>query len=137
MLTGDKASFGIIEQDADAVLRARELGYLAVQWSATIDDFLVQARIAHAGHVVATVEWFAETALITMESLELNPEVGVIARVEREADVRRLKRAAARRVLRPSNNGGRGTVQIITKPGVADFIAEASLGGGYVALAEI
>ncbi|MFT4648287.1 MAG: hypothetical protein ACI9X4_001509 [Glaciecola sp.] len=72
-----------------------------------------------------------------MEAKEFNPEVFVIARSERDGDTRRLERAGAQRILCPYKSGGRETLEFITRPGVADFIADALMGGGGVALAQI
>ncbi|MFT5197757.1 MAG: voltage-gated potassium channel [Planctomycetota bacterium] len=72
-----------------------------------------------------------------MEAKEFNPEVFVIARSERDGDARRLERAGAQRILCPYKSGGRETLEFITRPGVADFIADALMGGGGVALAQI
>jgi voltage-gated potassium channel len=129
--------FVILEKDPEQFMQAVELGYLAIQGQAAEDQFLLQAGLQQASHLVAAVPSFAENVVITMEARELNPEVIVIARSERDEDTRRLERARAQRVLFPYKSGGRKTFEFITRPGVADFIAEARVGGKGVALAQI
>ncbi len=136
-LAATNSPFVVVEQDEERFMRALDLGYLAMQGQATEDQALLQAGLERASHVVAAVPGFAENIVITMDARELNPNVILIARAERDEDVRRLERAGAQRVLCPYKSGGRETFEFITRPGVADFLAEARMGGGGVALAQI
>jgi voltage-gated potassium channel len=129
--------FVVIEQDSDRLSRALELGYLTVQGNATEEEFLIAACVAHASHIVAAVDNVAENILITMESRELAPTAMIIARGERDEDIRKLKRAGVDRVLCPFKSGGGDVADYITRPKVADFLAKASMGGSGIALAEI
>lgn len=136
-LTASNSPFVVIEQDPERFMYAFDLGYMVIEGQATEDQLLLQAGLEHAKHVVAAVPNFAENIVITMDAKELNPDVILIARAERDEDARRLERAGAKRVLCPYKSGGRETVEFITRPGVADFLAEARMGGGGVALAQI
>ncbi len=131
------APFVVIERDPSRFMKAQELGYLAIEGIASEDDALKKAGIDVASHVVAAVDSFAENVVITMESHEINPEAIIIARAERDEDVRRLERAGAHRVLCLFTSGGRETVEFITRPGVADFLAQAAVGDSGIALANI
>lgn len=131
------AAFVVIERDPAHFAAAVERGYLAVQGTASEDGALLEAGLERAGHVVAAVDSFAENVVIAMEARDVNPEAVVIARAERNEDVRKLERAGVSRVLCPFKSGGRETVEYITRPRVADFLAQASMGDGGIALAEI
>ncbi|MDF1838007.1 MAG: potassium channel protein [Planctomycetota bacterium] len=136
-LAASNSPFVVVERDTERFMKALDLGYLALQGQATEDECLHKAGIMQANHVVAAVQNFAENIVITMDAKELNPDAILIARAERDDDVRRLERAGAQRVLCPYKSGGRETFEFITRPGVADFLAEARVGGGGVALAQI
>lgn len=128
--------FVVIDRDPTRFAKATELGYLAVEGVASEHDVLIEAGLERADHVVAAVDSFADNVVITMEARDCRPEAVVIARAEREADIRRLERAGATRVLCPFQSGGRETVEQITNPRVAEFLAQASL-GGRVTLGEV
>ena len=136
-LEANNEPFVILEKDPDRVMHALDLGYLVIQGEATEDQHLLEAGVEQASHVVAAVPGFAENIVITMDARELNPGVTLIARADRDEDARRLERAGAQRVLCPYQSGGRETFEFITRPGVADFLAEARVGNGGVALAQI
>ena len=121
--------FVVIDRDPVRFAKATELGYLAVEGAASEHDVLVEAGLERADHVVAAVDSFADNVVITMEARDCRPNAMVIARAERESDIRRLERAGATRVLCPFQSGGRETVEQITNPRVAEFLVQASLGG--------
>ena len=129
--------FVVIERDDERLARALELGFLVVQGNASEEEFLIAARIEQASHVVAAVDNVAENILITMESRELSPDAVIIARGERDEDIRKLKRAGVNRVLCPFKSGGGDVADYITRPRVADFLARASTSESGIALAEI
>jgi len=129
--------FVVIEKDPAGFARAVEMGYLAIEGNASEDLQLIRARIAHASHVVAAVDNVAVNILIAMESRELNPKVFIIARTERDENLRKLYRAGVNRVLCPFKSGGREVVDFVTRPHLADFLTQASLGDTGIALAEV
>jgi len=129
--------FVVVERNSERFEDAVTCGYLAIEGVASENGTLMAARLEYASHVVAAVDSYAENVVIAMEARELRPDVIVIARAEREDNVRKLERAGASRVLCPFQSGGRETADFITKPHVANFLAQASVGGGGVALAEI
>ena len=132
-----KTPFVVIERDAERFAHAVNLGYLAIEDIASENDSIMAAGLEHASHVVAAVDSYAENVVIAMEARELNPEVTVIARAEREENVRKLERAGVSRVLCPFQSGGRETADYITQPRVANFLAQTTVGGGGVVLADI
>ena len=136
-LAARQVPFVVIEQDTERMQRALELGYLSIHGNASEEEFLIAARIEKASHVVAAVDNVAENILITMECRDLSPDSMIIARAERDEDIRKLRRAGVDRVLCPFKTGGGEVADYITRPNVADFLSRASLGEGGVALAEI
>lgn len=131
------APFVVIERDSERFTHAVDRGYLAIEDTASENGSLLSAGLNYATHVVAAVDSYAENVVITMEARELRSDVIVIARAEREDNVRKLERAGANRVLCPYQSGGRETADFITRPRVANFLAQTSMGNGGIALAEI
>lgn len=129
--------FVVIERDPARFAQAIDMGFLAIEGCASDRDLLEGARIERATHVVAAVDNIAENILIAMESRDLAPEAFIIARAERDDDMRKLYRAGVSRVLCPFNSGGSEVADFITRPRVADFLARASMGNNGIALAEI
>lgn len=129
--------FVIIERDSERFSHALDKGYLAIEDVASENGSLLSAGLNYASHVVAAVDSYAENVVISMEARELRPDVIVIARAEREENVRKLERAGANRVLCPFQSGGRETADFITQPRVANFLAQTSMGDGGIVLADI
>jgi voltage-gated potassium channel len=136
-LAREHRAFVVLERDPQQYEEAARRGYLAVQGTASEDAVLISAGIEHAAHVVAAVDSIAENIVIAMSSRDLNPAITIIARAEREEDVKKLERAGVSRVLCPFQSGGRETVDFIVRPHVAEFLAQASMGGSDVALADV
>ena len=127
----------VVEQDHGELERAVEQGFLAVEGNACDDEVLYMAGVEHATHLVAAVDAVADNIVTAMTCREINPSITVIARAEKDRDVLKLKRAGVDRVLCPFQSGGRETADFITKPFVAEFLAQTSSGKDGVALAEI
>ncbi len=136
-LKAQGSAFVVLERDPLRFDEAVRRGYLAVEGNASEDAVLYSAGIEHASHVVAAVDSIAENIVIAMGSRDLNPSITIIARAERDEDVKKLERAGVSRVLCPFKSGGRETVDFIIRPHVADFLAQASMGESDVALADI
>ncbi len=130
-------AFVVLERDALHVEQAIQQGYLAVQGTASEDSVLLEAGIDHASHIIAAVDSIADNIVIVMGARDLNASITIIARAERDGDVKKLERAGVNRVLCPFRSGGREAVDFVVRPQVADFLARASMGGGDIALADI
>jgi voltage-gated potassium channel len=112
--------FVIVEQTEQGFRRAYELGYAVVEGSATEDESLLRAGIQHAKHLVAAVDSESENIVITLTARELNPDVIIVARAEHDADVAKLRRAGATRVVAPFQSGGLEIANAILRPHVGD-----------------
>lgn len=131
------APFVVIERDRSHFELAIRNGYRAIEGTASEEQVLLSAGLERAKHVVAAVDSFADNLVIALETRDANPEAIVIARAERDSDVRKLERAGVSRVLCPFRSGGHEVVDFITKPKVAEFLARANLGDDGIALAEL
>lgn len=129
--------FVIIESDGDSYMRACEMDYLAVEGSAAEDEVLLQAGLERAKHVIAGLDSKAENIVITLTAREYRPDITIIARAEKENEVRKLMRAGAKRVVSPFHTGGLEVANAIIRPNVSDFLARSSKAESNVALADV
>lgn len=127
----------VMDLNTESFTEAVSLGYLAIEGSSTEDDTLQRAGIERCSHLVAAVDSIGDNIVITMSARELRPDLTIIARAERNEDVRKLKRAGADRVICPFKSGGGEVANLITQPGVAEFLDRAQVAGGNVALGEL
>ncbi len=136
-LTKDHASFVVIEGDQERFEMAVRNGYLALRGQAADDELLLTAGIERASHIVSAVNSELENLAVTLSASELNPTIEVIARAERDADVRKLRRAGAARTVSPFRAGGLDAVAAILRPAVADSLANSGAGECPLRLAQI
>lgn len=136
-LSQEGKPFVVVERDPELVDQIRTLGYLVVPGEATEEETLAQAGIARASHLVAAIPSASENIVVTLTARELEPELPIISRAERTADVRKLGRAGATRVVSPFMSGGREVANAVLRPNVADFLARSARSHSGVVLAEI
>ena len=117
-----KKPFVIIEKDQEKVEELLEFGYLFINGDATDDDDLIKAGIKRAKGLVATTRTDAENVFTTLSAKQLNPNVFVVARAVEEESESKLKKAGADRVVKPYELGGNRMIQLLLRPGVAEFI---------------
>lgn len=103
----------VVDRESAAAREASGRGYLVVEGAAVEDEILQRAGIARARHLVSAVDSEAENIVISLTARELSPELVVIARAERDDEVRKLRRAGATHIVSPFQSGGREVAQTI------------------------
>jgi voltage-gated potassium channel len=116
------APFVIVDQEADAVARAHEEGWLVVQGDATEEGVLERAGIARARSLVAALDSDADNVFVTLTARTLNPDIFIVARSTTTRTEERLRKAGANRVLTPSVIGGRRLASLVLHPLVSDYL---------------
>lgn len=130
--------FVIVEQNHHALQRALEKGFLIIEGSASQDEILTKAGIKYAAYVVSGVDSEAENIVITLSARQMSPGVKIIARAERNEDVRKLKLAGADCIVSPFQSGGQEIANAIVRPKIAELMNRRDAhGAGEFALAEI
>lgn len=127
----------IVEASEEPFLAACEKGYASIQGSASSDEVLQRAGIAEATHLVSAVDNELENIVVTLTARGMQPDLPIIARAEKEEEVRKLRRAGATRTVSPFQSGGFEVAHAILNPKVADFLAQSSSTDSNVALAEV
>ncbi|MFW6359875.1 MAG: potassium channel family protein [Chroococcales cyanobacterium] len=114
--------FVIIDSNAQQVETAQNLGYIAYQGDATLDDTLVSLQITQAVCLIAALPSDAENLYTILSAKTLNPEIRAIARASTEEAVQKLQRAGADAVVSPYITGGRRLAAAALRPQVMDFV---------------
>lgn len=136
-LADEGGTFVVVEQHEHAIDEARRNGFPCVQGCATDDDTLLAAGVQRAQWIVAAADSEATNIVVTLSARELNPGITVIARAERDEEVRKLLRAGATHVVSPFQSGGLEVAHRIMRPRVADLLIAAPHAKARVGLSEI
>lgn len=112
----------VVDPAPDRVAAARAFDLLAVEGDATQEETLVEVNIARAAAVVACAHDDADNVLISLTAKGVNPDAFVVARIKRDENEAKVRRAGADRVIAPAAIGGRRIAALVTRPGVVDFL---------------
>lgn len=118
----ESISFVIIDSDLASVESAQQLGYIAIQGDATLDEVLLKVGIERAVCLVAALPSDAENLYTVLSAKTLNPNVRAIARASTEEAVKKLQRGGADAVVSPYITGGKRMAAAALRPQVMDFV---------------
>lgn len=114
--------FVVTDCDADPVQNAEQLGYVAFQGDATLDETLLQLRIQDATCLITALPSDAENLYTVLSAKTLNPRIRAIARASTEEALVKLQRAGADAVISPYITGGKRMAAAALRPQVMDFV---------------
>ena len=97
----------VVDNEAEALAEAEDLGLLSLQGDATRDTDLISAQIDKAVSLIAATGDDGENVYITLTARGLNPGLHVVARASRPEAEEKLRRAGANSVVSPYSIGGR------------------------------
>ncbi len=129
--------FVVVDADPEAVSRAIERGWLAIVGHASEDEVLLEAGLERASHLVIAFDSEQDNIVTALTARGLHPRIQILARAEREGEVRKLMRAGATRTISPYHLGGIEIANAITRPRIADFLARTGRAKSDVALADV
>ncbi len=125
----EKIPFVVVDSDLDEIEKAQQLGYLTIIGDATLDEFLLAAKINKAVCLVAALSSDADNLYTVISAKALNPKIRAIARASTEEAVKKLERAGADAVVSPYITGGKRLAASALRPQVMDFV-DGILSGG-------
>lgn len=114
--------FIAIDSDLSQVQEAQQLGYVAIQGDATLDEVLLGVGIERALCLVAALPSDAENLYTVLSAKTLNPQVRAIARASTEEALKKLQRGGADAVVSPYITGGKRMAAAALRPQVMDFV---------------
>ncbi len=112
----------VIDVNHETCAEAIEHGQLCVHGDATEESTLTDAGLLRAAAMVSTFPNDAESVFITLTARNLNPDVRIIARAERESTETKLAQAGADTIVMPTVVGARQMSRMITRPSTAQLI---------------
>ncbi|HEY9610381.1 potassium channel family protein [Allocoleopsis sp.] len=114
--------FVTIDSQIEQIEEAQDLGYVALQGDATLDDTLFKVGIERATCLVSALPSDAENLYTVLSAKTLNPKIRAIARASTEEAVQKLQRAGADAVVSPYITGGKRMAAAALRPQVLDFM---------------
>ena len=112
----------VVESNPESVHRARQRNFLLIEGDASMDATLIEAGIAHARCLLAASDSDSGNTYITLTAKAMNPNALVVSRAGQPANIERMRRAGADRVISPYQIGGRRMALSALQPLVLDFI---------------
>ncbi|MGB3294735.1 MAG: NAD-binding protein [Phormidesmis sp.] len=126
-----KIPFVIVDAELEAVQRAQELGFVAVEGDATLDDTLHLLKIESAVCLVSALTSDAQNLYTVLSAKTLNPQVRTIARASSKEAIQKLQRVGADAVISPYITGGKRMAAAALRPQVMDFMDGIFSGGEH------
>jgi len=114
--------FVVIESNAESISRAKQRNFLLIEGDASVDATLLDAGIERARGLLAASDSDSGNTYITLTAKAMNPNALVVARAGQPANLERMRRAGADRVISPYQIGGRRMALSALQPLVLDFI---------------
>ncbi|MCB9437487.1 MAG: potassium channel protein [Anaerolineales bacterium] len=118
----ENVPFLVIDSKPDVLEFAQELGYLAIEGSATEDETLLKAAIDRARGLVACAGNDATNVYAVLTARGLNEKLLIIARAIDDHSESKMLRAGANRVISPYVLSGRRMADLAVRPHVVDFL---------------
>jgi voltage-gated potassium channel len=112
----------VVDIDRSRIDAARSFDLLTVEADASQEEGLLSANIGRASAVVACAHDDADNVLISLTAKGINPDAFVVARIKRDENEAKVRRAGADRVIAPAAIGGRRIAALVTRPGIVDFL---------------
>jgi len=122
------ASLVVIDQNSDHTALAEQKGFAYVLGDASDETILRSAGVERAKGLVAVLTGDAENVFVTLIARDLNEKIFIAARSETVDSEPRLLRAGANKAICPHVIGARRLANILTRPGVVDFVDFATEG---------
>jgi voltage-gated potassium channel len=112
----------VVDIREEAVAKARDLGFLALQGDAGVDVVLKNAGISRASGLVVATNEDATNLLVVLSARVLRADMPVVARANLEEVAKKLQRVGADRVISPQSIAGRRMAQMLLNPEICEFL---------------
>ncbi|MCA9190473.1 MAG: potassium channel protein [Planctomycetales bacterium] len=120
----------VVEQNAEQVAMAQELGYLVVQGNATDEEVLKEAGIERAAVLATVLSNDVANVFITITAHDLNPGLEILARAEETSTIKKLRQVGASKIVLPASIGADRLANLILRPSAESLLRNAQLAEG-------
>nr|WP_045113218.1 potassium channel protein [Microscilla marina] len=127
--------FVVVEQDPELLKELAPSEIVYIEGDATHDEILKTAGVERAQALITTLPKDADSVFVTLTARQMNTGINIVARANETSAESKLIRAGANRLVRPDLIGGTYMANLITKPGVVEFLDMIS-GTGELKLEE-
>ena len=125
-LASEGQHFVVIDKDENRVKEAVALGYTAFVGDSTKEKDLHKAKIEKARGIVASLGDDSNNLFLTLTARQLNPDLFIVSRANREENIPRIVRAGADKVSMPNQIGGFHMATLLMRPHVIDILDSLS-----------
>ncbi len=125
-LASEGQHFVAIDKDENRVKEAVAMGYTAFVGDSTKERDLHKAKIEKAKGIVASLGDDSNNLFLTLTARQLNPDLFIVSRANREENVQRIARAGADKVSMPNQIGGFHMATLLMRPHVIDILDSLS-----------
>jgi len=115
-------AFVVVDSEIDPLQVAEQMGFVAIQGDATLDETLIKLGIERAQCLIAALPSDAENLYTVISAKALNAGIRAIARASGEEAMQKLQRAGADAVISPYITGGKRMAAAALRPQVMDFV---------------
>ena len=112
----------VIEQQEETANALMAEGFFVINSDATEDETLKRAGIDRAKGLITALPEDSLNVFVTLTAKGLNPNIQVVARMDKLESERKLLRAGADKVISPATIGGLRMAMSILKPNSVDYI---------------
>lgn len=127
-LASEGVDFVIVERDRPRIDALGEGDWLVVLGDATHEEVLRRAGIERARGLVAALPTDADNVFITLTARDLSDSLVIVARVNNESTIAKIRKAGADKIISPLRTGAHQILQALLRPTVAQFIELATEG---------
>ena len=122
------AGLVVIDKDDSCTALAEQEGFPYVLGDASDESVLLSAGVKRARGLVALLPTDADNVLVSLVARDLREDIFIAVSAERVDSEAHLRRAGANSVICPQLIGAKRLANILTRPGVVDFIDFAAEG---------
>jgi len=115
LLEKEGKPFVIIEKGGDLSIRLKKRHWLVIHGDVLDEELLKEAGIQRARAIVGAIPETEKNVMLTLLAKQLNPDILVYARAEKEEFIKQLKTAGATHVVMPEMEGARHIFAAIRK----------------------
>jgi voltage-gated potassium channel len=124
-LTEEREPFVILDNNADRIAAAEEMGFQGYQGNATDEEALQAVGIERARVLATVLPDDAVNVFITLTGRGLNPHLMIVARGELPSTEKKLRLAGADHVVSPASISGQRMANLITHPNTVEFLDQS------------
>ncbi len=121
-LRDEGITYVALDTNEERVKQAIAKGHIALLGDSSDEEVLKAVGIERARGIVASLGDDSTNLFVTLASRQLNPDIFIVSRVNREENRQRMQRAGADRTALPYQIGAYHMATMLTRPNAVDFL---------------